>query len=41
MLKHSNKLFIALLIIVFPMMIFAGETGRVMGTVTDKANGNL
>jgi outer membrane receptor protein involved in Fe transport len=23
------------------MMIFAGETGKVMGTVTDKANGNL
>ena len=41
MSKHSNKLFIALLIIVFPMMIFAGETGKVMGTVTDKANGNL
>ena len=41
MSKHSNKLFIALLIIVSPMMIFAGETGKVMGTVKDKANGNL
>jgi len=41
MSNQSTKLFKALLIIVFPMMIFAGETGKVMGTVTDKANGNL
>lgn len=41
MSKHSTKLIKALLVAALPMMIFAGETGKVTGTVTDKANGNL
>jgi len=38
MLKHTLKLFTILLI---PMMLFAGETGKIAGSVTDKSNGNL
>ncbi|MDP6727163.1 MAG: carboxypeptidase-like regulatory domain-containing protein, partial [Candidatus Marinimicrobia bacterium] len=41
MFKYSVKLFTALLIVALPAMVFAGQTGKIMGTVTDKANGNL
>jgi outer membrane receptor protein involved in Fe transport len=38
MLKHTLKLFTILLI---PMMLFSGETGKIAGSVTDKSNGNI
>ena len=40
MFKHSIKLFTALLIAALSAMVFAGETGKVTGTVTDSENGN-
>jgi hypothetical protein len=40
MFKYSVKLFTALLIVALPAMVFAGETGKVTGTVTDSENGN-
>ena len=41
MLKHSIKLLAIVFFIALPMTIFAGETGKITGTVVDKENGNV
>lgn len=41
MLKHSIKFLTIALFIVLPLTIFAGDTGKITGTVVDKENGNV
>jgi len=41
MSNHSTKLVKTLLTLVITASIFAGETGKITGSVVDKANGNL
>jgi len=41
MLKQSIKIFTIALFIALPYSIFAGETGKITGTVIDNKNGNV
>ncbi len=41
MLKHSIKFLTIALFIALPLAMFAGDTGKITGTVVDKENGNV
>ncbi len=41
MLKHSVKFLTMALFIALPLVVFAGDTGKITGIVVDKENGNV